>query len=121
MGEGGELCVAGDCVGRGYLHQPALTAERFVPDPFDAAGGGRLYRTGDLARYLPDGALEHLGRIDQQVQVRGMRIEPGEVESALAQHPAVRETTVVAREDGEGLKRLVAYVAFKSNQSPSVN
>jgi amino acid adenylation domain-containing protein len=120
LGEVGELCIVGDSVGRGYLNQPELTAERFVPNPFDA-GGGRLYRTGDLARFLPDGTLEHLGRIDQQVKVRGMRIEPGEVEGALAQHPAVRETAVVAREDGEGLKRLVAYVAVRPDQSPTVN
>jgi amino acid adenylation domain-containing protein len=120
VGETGELCLAGDGVGRGYLNQPDLTAERFVPDPFGTAGT-RLYRTGDLARYLPDGSLEHLGRIDQQVKVRGMRIEPGEVEGALVQHPAVRETAVVAREDGDGLKRLVAYVALRPDHAPTVN
>src|SRR5207248_2322510 len=86
-GETGELYIGGEGLARGYLNRPALTAERFVPDPFSGQAGGRLYRTGDLARYLADGNLEFLGRIDHQVKIRGFRIELGEIESVLLQHP----------------------------------
>ena len=109
-GIAGELLIGGEGVVRGYHARAALTAERFVPDPFSDEAGSRLYRTGDLARWKGDGTLEFLGRIDQQVKVRGHRIEPGEIETALAAHPAVRESVVVAKDDGTGERRLVAYV-----------
>jgi amino acid adenylation domain-containing protein/non-ribosomal peptide synthase protein (TIGR01720 family) len=110
IGVTGEMYVGGAGVARGYLNRPELTAERFVRHPFDADPTARLYRTGDLARRLAGGDLEYLGRIDLQVKIRGFRIELGEIESVIGQHPAVRETTVIAREDGPGDRTLVAYV-----------
>ncbi|HKH45554.1 MAG TPA: amino acid adenylation domain-containing protein, partial [Thermoanaerobaculia bacterium] len=111
VGVPGELCLGGVQLARGYLSRPDLTAERFVPDPCDAKGqrpGARLYRTGDLARWLPDGAVEFLGRLDHQVKVRGFRIELGEIEAVLLQHPAIHEAVVVAHREGEDT-RLAAY------------
>jgi amino acid adenylation domain-containing protein len=113
IGVSGEILVGGAGLSRGYLNHPGLTAERFIPDPFGNEPGARLYRSGDLGRYLPNGDIEYLGRIDHQVKVRGFRIEMGEIEAALAQHPTVRETVALVREDVSGNKRLVAYVVGK--------
>ncbi len=110
IGVPGELYLGGRALARGYLNLPGLTAEKFIPDPFGAGAGERLYKTGDLVRYLPGGEIEFLGRLDQQVKVRGYRVELGEVEAALAAHPRVRESVVVAREYSPTDKRLVAYV-----------
>ena len=112
IGTPGELFVGGSPLARGYAGRPELTALSFVPNPFasDTSYGSRLYRTGDLARFRGDGQVEFLGRADHQLKVRGFRIEPGEVETALLQHPQVREVVVTAREDTPGHKRLVAHL-----------
>ncbi|MBN1239013.1 MAG: amino acid adenylation domain-containing protein, partial [Gammaproteobacteria bacterium] len=109
IGVPGEIFVGGAGVAAGYLNRPALSAEKFVPNPFAAHAGERLYRSGDLGRYLADGDIEYLGRIDDQVKIRGFRIELGEIEAALLAHPRVRDTVVVAAAGPEG-PRLVAYV-----------
>jgi amino acid adenylation domain-containing protein/non-ribosomal peptide synthase protein (TIGR01720 family) len=112
IGVTGELCIAGSGVARGYWQRPALTAERFLPDPFSAEPGARLYRSGDRARFLPDGSLEFLGRADRQIKLRGVRIELGEIEGRLAAHADVEAAAVELREDA-GLRRIVAYVVLK--------
>ncbi|MCA1811833.1 MAG: amino acid adenylation domain-containing protein, partial [Halobacteriales archaeon] len=116
LGIPGELFVAGDGLALGYWERPEMTAERFLPDPF--VPGERMYRTGDLARWLPDGTLEFLGRTDGQVKVRGHRVETGEVESALAAHPGLKEVAVVAR-DGPAGKQLVAYLVPHAPPGPA--
>jgi amino acid adenylation domain-containing protein len=113
IGVSGEIAVGGQGVARGYLGRPDLTAERFVPDPWGAPGA-RLYRSGDLARRLPDGDLEYLGRIDHQVKIRGYRVELGEIEAALARHPAVREAVVGTHPGPAGEMRLVAWVTAET-------
>jgi amino acid adenylation domain-containing protein len=115
IGAPGEVHIGGDGVARGYLNRPDLDAVSFVADPFAHAPGARMYRTGDIARRLPDGNIDLLGRRDRQVKVRGVRVEPGEIEAALARQPQVRQAVVVLREDVPGDRRLVAYVCARDD------
>ncbi|MBS0261794.1 MAG: AMP-binding protein, partial [Planctomycetes bacterium] len=113
----GELYIGGDGLARGYLHQPELTREKFVPHPFSSVPGHRLYRTGDLVRRRTDGLIEFLGRLDHQIKLRGFRIELGEIEAALSRHPLVAQAIVVLREVRADDKRLVAYLIGRSGTS----
>jgi amino acid adenylation domain-containing protein len=119
VGVAGNLFVGGDGLAIGYLDQPELTAERFIQNPFQP--GSRLYRTGDRARYLPDGNLEFLGRKDNQVKVRGFRVELGEIEAALLRHPAVRHCAVVARAGSSGINQITAYLVARPHLSSAVD
>jgi len=121
VGVAGEIWIGGDGVALGYHRRPELTAERFVHDRFSDRAGGKLYRTGDLGRWLPDGRLQHLGRIDSQVKIRGFRIELGEIEAALNVHPMVRQSAVVTREARPGDVRIVAYIVVNDGEDLTVS
>jgi hypothetical protein len=110
----GEIYIGGAGLGRGYRNRPDLTAERFVSNPFSSEPGARMYRTGDVGRWLPNGEIAFLGRMDEQVKVRGYRVEPSEVSTVLSQHPAVQESLVIATEDAPGEKQLVAYLVLSA-------
>jgi amino acid adenylation domain-containing protein len=114
----GELYIGGAGVARGYLRQPSLTAERFLPDPFSPVPGARMYRSGDLVRWNDEGQLEFLGRVDEQVKVNGFRIEPAEIEAALVRSVGVREAVVLVDEDERGTGRLTAYIVQDDSESP---
>ena len=118
-GLAGELYIGGAGLARGYVNQPALTARKFVPDPYSPDPQARLYRTGDLVRRYSDGRIEFVGRIDDQIAIRGFRVEPREIESALNAHPQVESSVVITREDVPGERRLVAYVAPPAGVAPS--
>ncbi|NES82289.1 MAG: amino acid adenylation domain-containing protein [Moorea sp. SIO2B7] len=117
VGVSGELYLGGQCVGLGYLNHQELTRSVFIDNPFEEIDSDRLYKTGDLVRYLPDGTIEFLGRIDNQVKIRGIRIELGEIESVLTQHPQVKRTIVIPQENRPGDKRLVAYLVTNQEQT----
>ena len=117
-GATGEIYIGGAGVARGYLNRGELTAERFLPEPFSSEPSARMYKTGDLGRWRPDGAIDFLGRTDHQVKIRGYRIELGEIEAQLVRHPDVREAAALARDDGEGEQRLVAYLVPQNAAAP---
>jgi acyl carrier protein len=119
IGMPGELYIGGVQVADGYVNRPDLTASRFLPDPFAADPSARLYRTGDLVRYREDGVLEFMGRNDEQVKVRGFRIEPGEIESAMRRHASVRDAAVVTRHRQGEPPRLIAFVVFTGRDVPT--
>ncbi|MBE9003325.1 AMP-binding protein, partial [Nostoc sp. LEGE 12447] len=121
IGVVGELHIGGLGLARGYLNQPELTAQKFIPNPFSQIPGERLYKTGDLARYRPDGVLEFLGRIDDQVKIRGFRIELAEIQSVILEHSGVKEAVVIAREDVPGNKRLAAYIVWNAESPSSID
>jgi amino acid adenylation domain-containing protein len=120
IGVPGELHIGGASLARGYVNRPELTDERFVPDPFSGVPQARMYRTGDLARHSPDGEIVYLGRSDHQLKIRGFRVEPGEIEAAMREHPGVADAVVVGRADETGGKRLAAYVVGEES-APSAD
>ncbi len=117
----GEILIGGRGVGRGYRNRPELTAEKFIPNGFEPALGPRLYRTGDRGCYLPDGQIAFRGRIDDQIKIRGVRMEPAEIEAALNEHPSVRESVIMAHESKAGDKRLVGYISVGSGPAPDLH
>jgi acyl-coenzyme A synthetase/AMP-(fatty) acid ligase/acyl carrier protein len=119
IGVPGELYIGGAGLAKGYLNRPELTAEKFIPNPLSGKSDERLYKTGDLARFFPDGTIELLGRTDFQVKIRGIRVEIGEIEAVLGQHPAVFQAAVKAVEDGTQNKSLAAYVALNQSSAAS--
>ncbi|MGD8991371.1 MAG: AMP-binding protein [Desulfobacterales bacterium] len=119
-GSEGEICIAGPNIARGYINQAELTAEKFIPNPFDNTPGARLYRSGDRGRRSPDSTIEFIGRVDFQINIRGFRIEPSEIETVIKRHPGVSEAVAVARDDSSGDRRLVAYIVSDSNSKPTV-
>ncbi|MGD8657264.1 MAG: amino acid adenylation domain-containing protein [Desulfobacterales bacterium] len=119
-GSEGEICIGGPNIARGYINQPEMTAEKFVPNPFDNTPGSRLYRSGDRGRRLPDSTIEFIGRVDFQINIRGFRIEPNEIETVIKRHPDVLEAVAVARDDSNGGKRLVAYVVSGREKKPTI-
>jgi len=121
VGVPGELYIGGDSLVRGYVGRAAMTAERFIPNPFSTRAGSRLYRTGDIARYLENGSIEFLGRKDNQVKMRGFRIEPGEIETLLRKNSQIKEAVVTVAEDDPGDKRLIAHLVAQSESLPSPN
>ena len=120
IGELGELYIGGLSLARGYVAQPALTAEKFIADPFSKRTDARLYRTGDQARWLPSGDIEFVGRLDHQIKIRGYRVEAGEIETAIEQHPAIRETCVITQDTPGSGKRLVAYLVAQFGTAPTI-
>ena len=120
VGALGELYIGGLSLARGYVAQPELTAEKFITEPFSDRSGARLYRTGDQARWLPGGDIEFVGRFDHQIKIRGYRIEAGEIETAIEQHPAIRETCVIAQDTPDRGKRLIAYLVAQSGTAPTI-
>ncbi|MCC5658371.1 amino acid adenylation domain-containing protein [Nostoc sp. XA010] len=120
VGIAGELCIGGVGLARGYFQRPDLTAEKFIPNPFNDEPSARLYKTGDLARYLPNGEIEYIGRIDHQVKIRGFRIELGEIDAVINQHPSISASVVIVREDGTENKSLVAYITVQPQQTIAI-
>jgi amino acid adenylation domain-containing protein/thioester reductase-like protein len=117
IGQAGELHIGGDGLARGYLNRVEMTEQRFVPDPFSSKPNARLYKTGDLARIMPDGSIQFIGRVDNQVKIRGHRIELGDIEATICQYPEIQEAAVITREDNVGEKQLVAYLVAANSQN----
>ncbi len=120
VGVPGELLIGGAGLARGYLNQPGLTVEKFIPNPFNNRAGGRLYRTGDLVKFRTDGEIEFVGRVDYQVKIRGFRVEPGEIESILSSHPHIKEAAILVNSDLPGEKRLIAFYVLQGDAEISV-